>query len=299
MGGRAGCPETVRSVSNGPMRALSPILVLIAAIAHAPFSAQTPGFDVASIKPNVTTADTVIQAGANGRFSAINATLRALILRAYGLHDSQLISAPAWLATERFDVDARLEATPVGGPEALMPLLRTLLAQRFRLRAHSEMRELPAFVLTVARRDRRLGSQIRPTEADCTIPNSLTIDQIRAQAAVAWPPCGMVYVVSYVAQAATGLANRTRVRRSGLTMKDFATTLQANVDRPVVDGTGLEGRFDIEYSYASESAIAAGISGNNPLLLVALEEQLGLKLDSQRTNVPVLVVDAVERLIEN
>ena len=71
------------------------------------------------------------------------------------------------------------------------------------------------------------------------------------------------------------------------------------LDRPVVDGTGLEGRFDVEYSYATASDIAAGIAGNLPLLVVALEEQLGLKLDPQRTMVPVLVIDSVERLIEN
>jgi uncharacterized protein (TIGR03435 family) len=81
-------------------------------------------------------------------------------------------------------------------------------------------------------------------------------------------------------------------------MKDFATALQSNVDRPVVDRTGLGGRFDLEYSFAAAPATAAG-GGNQPVLLVALEEQLGLKLESQRVAVPVLVIDSVEHLIEN
>ena len=285
------------SVSNGSMRIARSVALFMVATFTASLSAQT--FDVASIKPTNATADSVIQARANGRLDATNTSLRSLILRAYALHDSQLIGAPGWIATERFDVDARVEATPPGGPEALMPMLRTLLADRFRLRVHNEMRELSAFVLTTARRDRRLGTQIRPTEVDCTKPIQLTVDQIRANAREGWPPCGMTYTVQYVAQAATGLANRMRVRRSGISMKDFATALQTSVDRPVVDGTGLEGRFDVEYSYATASDIGAGIAGNLPLLVVALEEQLGLKLDPQRTVVPVLVIDSVERLIEN
>jgi uncharacterized protein (TIGR03435 family) len=262
-------------------------------------AAQGPAFDVASIKPTIASADSVIQARANGRLDATNTSLRSLILRAYAIHDSQLIGAPGWATTERFDLDARVDTTPPGGPEALMPMLRTLLAERFRLRVHTEMRELPAFVLTVTRRDRRLGSQIRPTQMDCTKPTQLTVDQIRAQARDGWPPCGMVYMVSYVAPAATGLANRMRVRRSGISMQDFATALQASVDRPVVDRTGLEGRFDVEYSFATASDIAAGTAGNQPLLVVALEEQLGLELDAQRTMVPVVVIDSVDRLIEN
>jgi uncharacterized protein (TIGR03435 family) len=277
---------------------LTALLILMASAETGHFSAQTPSFDVSSIKPNVTAGDSAIQAGANGRFTATNASLRSLILRAYGIHDSQLIGAPGWIATERFDVDARVETTPPGGPDALIPMVRTLLAERFRLRAHNETRELPAFVLTLARRDRRLGSQIRATEADCTRAMQLTAAEIRAQAAIAWPPCGMVYVVSYLAAAATGLENKTRVRRSGTSMKDFATTLQTNVDRPVVDRTGLEGRFDVEYSFAAAPATAAA-GGNQPTLMVALEEQLGLKLEAQRTDVPVLIIDSVERLIEN
>ena len=264
------------------------------------FLAQTPSFDVASIKPNVSTgADSSIQANPNGRFTATNTSLRTLILRAYGLHDSQLIGAPAWIATERFDVNARTDAPLPNGPNALMPPLRTLLAERFRLRAHNETRELPAFVLTLARRDRRLGPQIRPSDTDCSGKTQPTVTDIRAQARDGWPPCGMAFMVSFVDSA--GAALKVRLRRSAMTMTEFATALQTNVDRPVVDRTGLEGLFDLEYSYAQQpaSSTATGPDSNQPMLLVALEEQLGLKLESQRTAVPVLVIDAIEHLIEN
>jgi uncharacterized protein (TIGR03435 family) len=271
------------------------VVVLVAAGALQ-LSAQAPGFDVASIKPNVTPGDSTISASLNGGFTARNATLRALILRAYGLHESQLIGAPDWIAAERFDIEARVETPPPNGPNALLPLVRTLLGERFKLRAHTEMRELPTYVLTFARRDRRLGPQIRPTQADCSGTTQLTAAEVRAQARDGWPPCGMAFTTSFVDN--TDAPLKTRLRRSAIAMKDFATTLQTNVDRPVVDRTGLDGLFDVEYSFAQPGSSAIK-DANQPLLLVALEEQLGLKLEAQRTEVPVLVIDSVERLIEN
>ena len=256
---------------------------------------QAPAFDVASIKPNVSTANAAIQLTPNGRFTAINTSLRALILRAYGIHDSQLIGAPDWIAAERFDVDARVEPVPTGGPNALLPIVRRLLIERFRLKTHDEMRELPAYVLTFAGGDRRLGPQIRPTQADCSGARQLTQEEVRAQIREGWPPCGMAFTVSFVDAAGVGL--KMRLRRSAITMAQFATALQANVDRPVVDRTGLDGQFDLEYSFAQQpaSSAASGPDSNQPMLLVALEEQLGLKLESRRTGVPVVVIDSVER----
>jgi uncharacterized protein (TIGR03435 family) len=275
---------------------LAGLLILMASAEAGRFLAQTAGFDVASIKPNVTPSDSAVNGSLNGRFTATNASLRTLILRAYAIHESQLIGAPAWIATERFDIEARVETPPPNGPYALMPLVRTLLSERFKLRTHTEMRELPAYVLTFARRDRRLGPQIRPTQADCSGTTQLTAAEVRAQARDGWPPCGMAFTVSFVDTSGAGL--KTRLRRSAIAMKDFATTLQTNVDRPVVDRTGLGGLFDIEYSFAQPGSTAIA-DANQPLLLVALEEQLGLKLEAQRTEVPLLVIDSVDRLIEN
>lgn len=259
--------------------------------------AQTPAFEVASIRPNPATTGGEIRLQPNGRLTATGATVRALILRAYALHDSQLIGAPDWIAVERFDIDARVAPTPAGGPDGLLPLVRTLLSERFRLRTRTETRELPAFLLVHARTDRTLGPQIRPTQADCspgvtaTVPDRKTILE-------SWPPCGMVYTISYV-DGADGV--KMRLRRSGVTLKDFAPTLQGAVDRPVLDRTGLDGRYDIEYTYAPQPNTNTTVAGlqNVPLLGAALEEQLGLKLESQRADVPVLVIDSVARPTEN
>jgi uncharacterized protein (TIGR03435 family) len=96
---------------------------------------------------------------------------------------------------------------------------------------------------------------------------------------------------------------RIRIRRSGVTMTDFVTTFDVNMGRPVIDRTGLEGRFDLEYSFAPSRPqnLTQGAPAPEapPTLLVALEEQLGLKLEAERAKVPVLVIDSVERPTEN
>jgi uncharacterized protein (TIGR03435 family) len=267
-------------------------------------TAQEPAFDVASIRPSEpaqAAQPSEIRPMPNGRFTATNATPRGLVLRAYGLVDSQLIGAPDWLNTERYHVDARA-AAPVDGPESLMPLVRTLLVDRFKLKVHPETRELPSYVLTFARRDRQLGMQIRPTQTDCTRATTLTVEEVRAAARDGWPPCGMQYVVSYVTNVSGTNAVKMRFRRSGITLAALATALQPTVNRPVVDQTGLEGRFDVEYSFAPQPptpGVESPFGPEAPPLFVALEEQLGLKLESRRMQVPVLVVDSIERPSEN
>ena len=265
-------------------------------------SAQEPAFEVASIRPTPASTQTAeIRPTPWGRFTATNATAKGLVLRAYGLVDSQLIGAPAWLATERYDIDARAAAPP-DGPESLMPMVRRLLIERFNLKAHTEMRELSAYALTVARRDSQLGSQLRQTNTDCTRATTLTQDEVRAAARDGWPPCGMSYTVSFVTTTPGGNNVKMRVRRSGTTMPALATALQQGLDRPVVDHTSLGGRFDVEYSYAPQpqpAGVESVFGPEAPMLFVALEEQLGLKLESRRMSVPVLVIDSIERPSEN
>jgi uncharacterized protein (TIGR03435 family) len=115
--------------------------VVCALVATASLAAQEPTFDVASIRPSRSTQSSQIRPTPFGRFTATDATVRSLVLRAYGLVDAQLIGAPAWLNTERYDIDARAAAAPPDGPEALLPMVRTLLAERFKLAAHPDTRE--------------------------------------------------------------------------------------------------------------------------------------------------------------
>ena len=280
---------------------LLPVIVMLALAAST--AGQQPAFGVASVRRSVDGGNMSFSPRANGQLIATNTTLRTLILRAYGLHGSQLIDAPEWTAVERFDIDARVDPPP-RSPDALMPLLRTLLAERFQFKARTETRELAAYVLVHARSDRRLGPQIRPTQADCRDGGRvMTREELMAIAKDGWPPCGQVVTISFLTESSDGTrGSRIRVRRSGVTMPDFATLLQGQVGRPVVDRTGLAGLYDVEYTFAPQppgpsTELAAG--ANVPPVLVALEEQLGLKLESERTQVPVLVVESVGRPTEN
>ena len=265
-------------------------------------AAQEPSFDVASIKRVQSDERSDVRPTPFGRLTAANATTKSLILRAYGLVDSQLIGAPAWLSDERYDIDARVAPTPPGGPEALIPHLRALIVDRFKLKAHPDTRELQAYALTLARRDRQLGSLIRPTETDCARASTLTQDEVRASVRDGWPQCGMTFVVNFTTTGPSGNTVKMRFRRSGYTMAALATALQDNVDRPVVDQTGLRGRFDVEYSFSPQPnapGVESVFGPDAPQLFVALEEQLGLKLESRRLTVPVLVIDSIERPSEN
>ena len=131
----------------------------------------------------------------------------------------------------------------------------------------------------------------------------MTREELMAVAKEGWPPCGQVVTISFLTTSSDGTRGSSiRVRRSGVTMPDFATFLQGQVDRPVVDRTGVEGLFDVEYTFAAQppspsTELAAG--ANVPPILVALEEQLGLKLESERTQVAVLIVESVERPTQN
>ena len=263
---------------------------------------QEPAFEVASIRPTTQSTQTAeIRPTPWGRFTTTNATAKSLVLRAYELVDAQLIGAPSWISTERYDIDARAAAPP-GGPDALMPMVRRLLAERFNLKAHAEMRELSAYALVAARRDHELGAQIRPTNTDCTRATTLTPDEVRAGARDGWPPCGMAYFVNFTTTTPAGNNVKMRVRRSGTTIAALAKALQPALDRPVIDHTSLSGRFDVEYSYApgpQTPGVESVFGPEAPQLIVALEEQLGLKLESRRMSVPVLVIDAIDRPSEN
>ena len=128
-------------------------------------------FEVASVKPNKSGETTsFLQPRPGGNFAVGNMTLRGLIMYAYGIQGFQLVGAPDWVATERFDITAKAAAdippTPIGqtSPEALM--LRSLLEDRFRLSVHRETRDLPIYALVLARADGRLGPRLRQTTSD-------------------------------------------------------------------------------------------------------------------------------------
>jgi len=190
--------------------------------------------------------------------------------------DERIAGGPDWMDSERYTLEARAERAVSAAEMGAM--LRTLLAQRFKLTVRVETRELPVYALVLARSDRRLGPELRRSEMAC-----------------AGPPCGI-----------GGGVGRYNLVKSELGL--FANVLTELVGRPVLDRTGLDGSFDGTLTWTPtpeelgpfrEAPPAAPAPGFGPSLFTALEEQFGLKLQSQRGPVEFLTVESLERPTPN
>ena len=261
-------------------------------------------FDVASVKRYEPAAgrppSNAISVMPGGRFTAPSATLRGLIAAAYGIFDIQIVDGGRISATDRFEIEATTKADVTVDQGRAM--LRTLLAERFRLSAHAEVRELPVYILSVAREDRRLGEQLRPSGADCApvkgpaglppLPPRQPTPGVADMLTLGGPSrCGGL---RYSSTSGEHLSLRS------LTLASFAEALIGTLGRPVLDRTALQGTFDVDITYTPDTQVAAGSTLlNAPSLPTAVREQLGLRLESTRAPVEVLVIDAVAPPTEN
>jgi bla regulator protein blaR1 len=252
---------------------------------------DVPRFEVASVKPNLTTGPRLV-AISNWRPGGFDATLmwlRSLIQLAYSVKGDRIIGGPSWIATDRFDITANAEGNPSIAERQLM--LRTLLADRFKLVVHNETRDLPAFALVLTRKDGKLGSQLRAVTSGCERGVGLR----NVGPSEKPPPCGI----------RRGL---TRIEAWGFTMLQLADLLSPIAQRPVVDQTGLTGFFDVDLEWDPNAnalrvdaipGASAGADGTGATIFAAVRDQLGLKLDSQRAPTDVLVIDSVEKPTED
>jgi uncharacterized protein (TIGR03435 family) len=280
-------------------------VVFAQAPAQPPSAGGDPAFEVASVKPNKSSDGRVMlgfQPG--GRVNATNVPLRLLIRYAYQIQDFQLAGTPDWIGSERFDVVAKAEGDvpppqPFGPPSPLLLMMRTLLAERFKLAVHREMRELPIYALIVARTDGKLGPQLKASTTDC----AAVLAAARGPGGPSAPPAP-----GQRPQCGISLAPG-RLGGGGFPLSQLAATLSTFVQRVVVDRTGLTGNFDFELTWTPDQLPQGppppgapplpAIDPNGPSIYTAVQEQLGLKLDSQRGPVDVLVVDHVERPTED
>jgi uncharacterized protein (TIGR03435 family) len=275
-------------------------LCATALIAQSPApAASRPAFEVAAVRPNTSGTNQVsigIQPG--GRFTAVNVPLIVLIRIAHRLQESQLVGAPDWVVNERYDISAKAEAefSPAmpGGPAGLQQLmLQSLLEDRFKLMTRRETREMPIFALVLARADGKLGPQIKPSATDC---------QAMAAARRGGPPPGLPQEGERpVCGMRMGFG---QLAGGGFPLSQLASSLSQTVQRVVIDKTGLSGNFDFDLKWTPDQlpqgppppgVTPPSIDPNGPSIFTAVQEQLGLKLDSQRGPVEVLVIDHVER----
>ena len=262
------------------------ILIVAVVLLSATLAGQqpAPAFEVASIRPSGDSrADENSEVQPSGRFVATNMTLDNLIRGVFDVQRHELIwgeRVPSWVASEKWDIIGK--GPPVTDEQAQRPLYRrmmqNLLIERFKLVTRREARDTPVYALVVARDDRRLGPQMRPSSADC----AALLAAFKATGARQTPDSPIC-----------GLRNqRARLWGTGVPLTEITRLLSLRAERPVVDATGLSGSFDLDMKFTPDDASdpASGAS-----LFTAIQEQLGLRLEPRRAPVNVLVIESVER----
>jgi uncharacterized protein (TIGR03435 family) len=258
--------------------------------AQAPAGAA-PVFEVASVKPNKSgTTQANIGLLPNG-VNLVNMPLRGTIQLFFGINQpSKVIGIPDWTITERFDISARA-AGPITAEERRL-MVQALLADRFKLVALREKREMSVLALVLNRKDGKLGPKLTESKG-CIQPGSGAAKESDPKS-VCGPKAG----------------GPGRLILAGVPIQQLTSMLAAMLGQTVADKTGLTGRYDIDLTFTPERQIPAGLAVadlaaspavdlDGPSIYTALREQLGLKLESQRDEEEVLVIEHVERPSEN
>jgi uncharacterized protein (TIGR03435 family) len=220
-------------------------------------------FDVTSVKTNVSGEQGGSSRAQPGRYVGVNVTLRRVIGLAYS-PVQEFVGGPDWINTARFDIEGKVDGAP--SREQMQEMLRSLLADRFHLVVHRETREMPAYALELARKDGRLGSELRSAES------------------CAEPGCGGFSV------------GNGSIRGHGVTMARLAAELpSATEGRYVVDRTGLAGTFDVALTWTAIVPAPDAASDGPPSIFAAIQEQLGLKLEPITAPIDVIVIDRAEK----
>ena len=226
-----------------------------------------PKFDVATIKPSDPNSHTsgIHSMGHHPLFE--NQRIGDLLAFAYGIHRKQIVDEPGWLWTDHYDIDGVLDIEGQPGLKQIQGIIRKLLADRFQLSFHHEKRELSVYALTVSKD----GSKLVKSNGDSN---------------------GLPDI-----SGSNNSAGRT-LRFTNTSMADLTLQLQFDLDRPVVDQTGLAGRFDSIFRWRNDETPTDDPNAP-PGLFTAIQQQLGLKLEPAKALADVLVIDHVERPSSN
>ena len=245
-------------------------------------SIQPPSFDVISVKPNKTSLGVhgliITEFTADG-FRGTNVPVHTLLLQAYGLHEGEIFGEPEWVNSEVFDIEAKVAGPDVAAfskldSDQLQAMLRQILAERFGLVAHRETRELPVYAMSVAKG----GPKLKEFVFDPAVPASA-----RRGGGV---------------QMSMGM-----IATHECTIPYFLSMLSRQLGRTVIDRTGLTGNYDFTLRWSPDNGATSASEGAQtdalPSIFTAVQEQLGLKLESTKAPADVLVVDHIERPSQN
>lgn len=252
------------------MTRLGPVVLLLtsfgtalpcAAFAQGP---DSPAFEVTTIKPSdPDTAGPLIGISV-GRLTLTAFTLKELMVYAHWVHPNQVLGTSGWMDTQKFDIVAKPEKG-FSSQDQLRQMLQALLADRFKLKYHRGQRELPAYALTLSKG----GSKMKPRTPGDGGPGFRLVFQ----------------------------GNSLPGRNASIAQMIFVLQTRA-LDRPVIDQTGLTGNFDFNLSWSSDpvgGTRGAATDSDSPDLFTAMQTQLGLKLESRRAPVEVVVIDQAQK----
>jgi uncharacterized protein (TIGR03435 family) len=220
-----------------------------------------PSFAVATIKLQDPNTHRQGFSASGDRYTVRGQTLVSLMMFAYSIDKHQVVNAPAWGASTRFDIEGTTDTPGEPNLHQQQEMLQRLLSDRFGLKLHREKRELPVYAIEMAKG----GAKLKPPAHPDAEPD----------------------------QEASGHGTDVTVTVTNATMADFILGMQFFFDRPMVDRTGISGRHDITLRYNPDETNAPAPNGP-PGLFTAIQEQLGLKLNAVKAPIDVFVIDQVE-----
>jgi uncharacterized protein (TIGR03435 family) len=232
-------------------------------------TAEKATFETASVRPSDPAKPESFWSVSPGRLSVRNMSLKSLVMAFYKVKQYQVTGGPKWVDTDRFDIQAKLADQPAGSSprssEAvarLMSAAQALLADRFQLVLYNETKQVSGYALVVA----KTGPKLKAAEGDGS------------------------------SNVKTG---RGTLRATGLSMERFASSLSTILDAPVVDATDLKSAYDFTLEWTPDMAADSNDAPTQPSLYAALQEKLGLKLESRKVPVPVFTIERAEKPAEN
>jgi uncharacterized protein (TIGR03435 family) len=221
-------------------------------------------FEVVSVKPNKSNYDGMSIDGNKGMWRATNITPKSLIINAYEILPDQIVGAPAWIDSAHFDIEGKYQEDPAmsRAESARQHRLRlqALLADRFQIQIHRETKESQAYILVVGKK----GHKLTPSEPKSTMS-----------------------------------ARPGHMECKGMTTDSLARNLASRLRHPVANQTGLEGTFDFTLDYDADQTGSGATDPPKPSIFTAVQEQLGLKLESTKAPVEMLIIDRIERPVAN
>jgi uncharacterized protein (TIGR03435 family) len=283
------------------------LIGLVVVVTAIPFFSQQPAgtkpsFEVATVKPGASNDNRfMIMGQPGGRFTVTNATLKMVMTVAYRVRDFQISGGPGWAGTDRWNIEGKAEEGSIpqltGPPDPTVPnplmlMVQSLLEDRFQLKMHRDTKELPVYELLVAKSGSKMKlsddqSQMRPPERGLPPPQR------------GGPmPRGAMRV------------GRGAIEGNGVQFANLVTALSQQLGRTVIDKTDLKGFYDIKLEWTPElgqgpvgpggpEPPAPPADASGPSIFTAVQEQLGLRLESAKGPVEVLVIDSVQKPMDN